>query len=70
MHVRLDPRELGAMHIRVEMRDDVMTASFETTSDQATKLLSHSLSDQKSKTAEVQVVEFKALNRANGRTFL
>lgn len=48
MHVRLDPPELGAMHIRVEMRDGVMTASFETTSDQATKLLSHSLGDLKS----------------------
>lgn len=47
MHVRLDPPELGAMHIRVEMRDGVMTASFETSSDQATKLLSHSLGDLK-----------------------
>ena len=30
----------------------------------------HAKGDQKGKTAEVQVVEFKALNRASGRTFL
>ena len=47
MQIRLDPPELGAMHVRVEMRDGVMTASFETTNDQATKLLSHSLSNLK-----------------------
>lgn len=43
MQIRLDPPELGAMQLRVEMRDGVMTASFETSNDQATRLLSHSL---------------------------
>ncbi|HXE54338.1 MAG TPA: flagellar hook-length control protein FliK, partial [Tepidisphaeraceae bacterium] len=47
MHIRLDPPELGSLHVRVEMRDGVMTASFETTNDHATRLLSHSLSDLK-----------------------
>lgn len=45
MQIRLDPPELGALQIRVEMRDGVMTASFETSNDQATRLLSHSLGD-------------------------
>jgi len=47
MHIRLDPPELGAVRIHVEMRDGIMTASFETTNDQATKLLSHSLGELK-----------------------
>jgi flagellar hook-length control protein FliK len=45
MQIRLDPPELGAVQVRVEMRDGVMTASFETSNDQATRLLSHSLGD-------------------------
>jgi flagellar hook-length control protein FliK len=48
MQLRLDPPELGAMQIKVEMRDGVMTASFETSNDQATRLLSHSLGDLRS----------------------
>jgi flagellar hook-length control protein FliK len=43
MHIRLDPPELGALQVTVRMLDGVMTASFETSTDQATKLLSHSL---------------------------
>ena len=61
MQIRLDPPELGAMHVRVEMRDGVMTASFETTSDQATRLLSHSLADLKT-TLEAQGVSVQKLH--------
>lgn len=43
MQIRLDPPELGAMQVRVEMHNGVMTASFETSNDQATRLLSHTL---------------------------
>ena len=48
MHLRLDPPELGSIHIHVEMQDGVMSASFETSGDQASKLLSHSLAGLKS----------------------
>lgn len=61
MHIRLDPPELGAMNVRVEMRDGVMTAAFETTTDQATKLLSHSLGDLKS-ALEAQGVSVQKLH--------
>jgi flagellar hook-length control protein FliK len=47
MHMRLDPPELGVLQVTVRMQDGVMTASFETSSDQATKLLSHSLGQLK-----------------------
>jgi flagellar hook-length control protein FliK len=47
MHIRLDPPELGALQVRVSMQDGVMTAAFETSNDDATKLLSHSLSQLK-----------------------
>jgi flagellar hook-length control protein FliK len=47
MSLHLDPPELGALQIRVEMKGGVMTASFETSSDQTAKLLSHSLTDLK-----------------------
>ncbi len=47
MRIRLDPPELGALQISVHMRDGVMTAAFETSSDQATRLLSHSLNQLK-----------------------
>jgi flagellar hook-length control protein FliK len=61
MHIRLDPPELGAVNVRVEMRDGVMTAAFETTTDQATKLLSHSLGDLKS-ALEAQGVNVEKLH--------
>lgn len=48
MQIRLDPPELGALQISVRMQDGVMTASFQTSSDDATKLLSHSLTHLKS----------------------
>lgn len=47
MKIRLDPPQLGALQVTVHMRDGVMTASFETSSDEATKLLSHSLGQLK-----------------------
>lgn len=43
MHLRLDPPELGAMQVTVRMLDGVMTATFQTGSDEAAKLLSHTL---------------------------
>ncbi|MGH7176407.1 MAG: flagellar hook-length control protein FliK [Tepidisphaeraceae bacterium] len=43
MRLRLDPPDLGALALTVRMRDGLMTASFETTTDDATRLLSHSL---------------------------
>jgi flagellar hook-length control protein FliK len=47
MQIRLDPPELGALQVMVHMQDGVMTASFHTSNDDATKLLSHSLSQLK-----------------------
>ena len=43
MHVRLDPPELGALEVAVKMNDGRMTASFTTSNEQATQLLSHNL---------------------------
>jgi flagellar hook-length control protein FliK len=47
MQLRLDPPELGAMQVTVQMHDGVMTASFQTSSDEATRMLSHSLNQLK-----------------------
>jgi flagellar hook-length control protein FliK len=47
MQIRLDPPELGALKVMVEMRDGVMSATFETSNEQATQLLSHSLNQLK-----------------------
>ncbi len=43
MQLRLNPPELGVMQITVNIKDGLMTASFQTSNDQATQLLSHSL---------------------------
>lgn len=48
MHLRLDPPELGDLQISVHMRDGMMTAAFQTSNEQATRLLSHSLTDLRS----------------------
>jgi flagellar hook-length control protein FliK len=48
MQLRLDPPELGDLQISVHMRDGIMTAAFQTSNDQATRLLSHSLGNLKS----------------------
>ena len=57
MQIRLDPPELGALQVTVHMRDGVMTASFETSNDQATRLLSHTMGQLKTalETAGVSV---------------
>jgi flagellar hook-length control protein FliK len=44
----LDPPGLGDLQVTVHLKDGVMTASFATSSDEATKLLSHSLGTLKS----------------------
>lgn len=48
MHIRLDPPELGPLAVTVRLRGGVMEASFETQSDEAARLLSHSLGTLKS----------------------
>ncbi|MDB5324428.1 MAG: flagellar hook-length control protein, partial [Phycisphaerales bacterium] len=47
MQIRLDPPELGALKVMIEMRDGVMNATFQTSNEQATQLLSHSLNQLK-----------------------
>jgi len=47
MQIRLDPPELGALKVMVEMRDGVMNATFQTSNENATQLLSHSLNQLK-----------------------
>jgi flagellar hook-length control protein FliK len=47
MHIRLDPPQLGALQVTVQIRDGQITASFETSSDEATRLLGHSLNQLK-----------------------
>jgi flagellar hook-length control protein FliK len=47
MHIKLDPPELGALQVSVRMVDGAVTASFQTSSDEATRLLSHSLAQLK-----------------------
>lgn len=47
MQIKLDPPQLGSLEIHVEVRDGILTASFQTSSDEATRLLGHSLSQLK-----------------------
>jgi len=47
MNIALNPPDLGAMQITVKMQDGTMSASFQTSSDQATRLLTHSLGQLK-----------------------
>ena len=61
MHLRLDPPELGDLLVSVQMRDGVMTAAFQTSNDEATRLLSHSLGDLKA-TLEAQGVTVERLH--------
>ena len=61
MTLRLDPPELGAMNVRVEVRDGVINASFEASNDQTAKLLSHSLGDLKT-ALEAQGVSVEKLH--------
>lgn len=61
MQIRLDPAELGSMTINLHMRDGVMSATFETTSDHASQLLSHSLGQLKT-ALESQGMNVERLN--------
>ncbi len=61
MQLRLDPPELGAVHINVQMRDGAMTATFEASNEQAVRLLSHSLGDLKT-SLESQGVNVEAIH--------
>jgi flagellar hook-length control protein FliK len=47
MNITLNPPDLGAMQITVRMEDGVMSASFQTSNDQATRLLTHTLGQLK-----------------------
>jgi flagellar hook-length control protein FliK len=47
MTMRLDPPELGALNVILSIKDGIATASFQTSNDQATQMLSHSLSQLK-----------------------
>ncbi len=47
MQIRLDPPELGPIQLTVKMENGMLSASFQTTNDQATRLLSHTLSQLK-----------------------
>jgi flagellar hook-length control protein FliK len=47
MQLRLDPPELGALQVSVDVRNGVVNATFQTSNDDATKLLSHSLGQLK-----------------------
>lgn len=47
MQIRLDPPELGALQVSVQMKDGVVNATFQTSNDNATNVLSHSLSQLK-----------------------
>ena len=47
MRLRLDPPQLGALQVTVQIRDGLVTAAFETSNDEATKLLGHSLNQLK-----------------------
>ncbi|MGN6504673.1 MAG: flagellar hook-length control protein FliK [Tepidisphaeraceae bacterium] len=48
MQIRLDPPTLGTINVQVNVNDGVLTASLQTENDQATRLLSHNLTDLKS----------------------
>lgn len=47
MQLRLDPPEMGALSVTVRMNEGVLSASFQTSNDEATKLLSHSMGQLK-----------------------
>lgn len=47
MKIRLDPPNLGQLNIDVTLDEGVLTASFQTTNDEATRLLSHSMQQLK-----------------------
>lgn len=48
MQIHLSPPELGDMQVSVQVRDGAISAAFETSNEQATRLVSHSLGQLKS----------------------
>lgn len=60
MRIRLDPPSLGEIQVQVDMRDGNMTASFQTSNDEATRLLTHSLG-QLRQSLELQGVSVEKL---------
>lgn len=61
MQIRLDPPQLGDLQVTVKMQNGVMTASFQTSNDDATRLLSHSLGQLK-QTLETQGISVEKLH--------
>lgn len=61
MQLRLDPPELGDLLVNVHLKDGVMTAAFQTSNADATRLLSHSLTDLKAQ-LEAQGVTVERLH--------
>ena len=61
MDIQLSPPDLGPMHVRVEVRDGAITASFQAADEQTAKLLSHTLSDLKT-ALEAQGVSVEKLH--------
>lgn len=47
VRLRLDPPELGALQVRIDVKDGVLAASFQTSNDEATRLLTRSLQQLK-----------------------
>jgi hypothetical protein len=47
MQIRLDPPSLGSLQVSVNMRNGVVSATFQTSNDDATRMLSHSLGQLK-----------------------
>ena len=61
VRLRLDPPELGALQVRIDVRDGVLAASFQTSNDEATRLLTQSLQQLKT-TLESQGVTVEKLH--------
>jgi flagellar hook-length control protein FliK len=61
MNINLNPPELGPMQISVKMENGVMSASFQTSNDQATRLLTHTLGQLKD-ALEIQGVSVDRLH--------
>ena len=45
MQLRLDPPELGPLQVSIHLKDGVVTAAFQAQSDEAARLLSHTMGD-------------------------
>jgi len=60
MQIRLDPPDLGTLHVSVKVQDGVISASFQTSNDEATRLLSHTLGQLK-QSLEMQGISVERL---------